>query len=58
MLPSFIIDQIRRREDDERRRQDAPVRELELPLPMPRDHRPAGGDDEPERGVVIIDLGA
>ncbi|GAB5548752.1 MAG: hypothetical protein RLO52_06000 [Sandaracinaceae bacterium] len=58
MLPSFIIDQIRRREDDDRQRQDSPVRELPLHLPLPRDHGPAVSDDEPERGVVIIDLGA
>lgn len=63
MLPSFIIDQIRRREDDDRQRQDSPVRELPLHLPLPdgplpRDHGPAASDEEPERGVVIIDLGA
>lgn len=56
MLPSFIIDQIRRREEDERH--DTPVRELPLPMPAPapREQKPA--EDEPKRGVVIIDLGA
>lgn len=56
MLPPFIIDQIRRREEDERRRRESPVIELPLPgpTPMPREQRPL--DDEPRRGVVIIDL--
>ncbi len=55
MLPSFIIDQIRKREEDERR----PPRErpaLPIPEPIPREQKPA--DDEGDRGVVIIDLGA
>lgn len=61
MLPPFIIDQIRRREDDERRRRDEARPRLDLPL----DHyRPASdrsvpstpGEDEPTRGVVILDL--
>lgn len=52
MLPPFIIDQIRRREEDER--EQAPMIELPLPAPIRREQRKA--DDEPERGVVIIDL--
>ena len=56
MLPPFIIDQIRRREERDQAR-DAPVRELPLEMPMPRAPKPQG-DDEPQRGVVIIDLGA
>jgi hypothetical protein len=56
MLPSFIIDQIRRREEEELRRREAPVIELPLPVPTgPRSPRPR--DDEPQRGVIIIDLG-
>jgi hypothetical protein len=55
MLPPFIIDQIRRREEDEKR-PAAPMVELELPLgPGPRE--PKRRDDEPQRGVIIIDLG-
>ena len=58
MLPPFIIDQIRRREEKEQAR-EAPVRELplEMPMPVPREPKKRG-DDEPQRGVVIIDLGA
>jgi hypothetical protein len=59
MLPPFIIEQIRKREDDERRRQDPPVKELPLPAPMPSPREPRRRDEEqPKRGVVIIDLGA
>ena len=54
MLPPFIIDQIRRREEDERHAPQ-PVRELPLPMRVPPDQRPHA-DDEGERGVVIIDL--
>ncbi|HJX54352.1 MAG TPA: hypothetical protein VJ801_16415 [Polyangia bacterium] len=58
MLEPWIIDQIRRREE-ERRRGDRP--QLELPVPDPSEDRPGSdaGDaeeDDPgtKRGVVII----
>jgi hypothetical protein len=57
MLEPWIIDEIRRRED-ERRRGERP--QLELPVPEP--HWPMEGDvgDEgdrtPGRGVVIIGM--
>jgi hypothetical protein len=59
MLPPFIIDQIRRREEDVQRRQELDRPRLELPLdvyhpapePKPRE------DDTGERGVIILDLG-
>ena len=62
MLEPWIIDQIRRREEEERRRGERP--QLELPVPdrptSPED-RPTSdagddGKDDPEtkRGVVII----
>jgi hypothetical protein len=61
MLEPWIIDEIRRREE-ERRRGDLP--RLEIPMPQPqwqdendpsmdRDRR---GDHSPERGVVIIGM--
>lgn len=59
MLPPFIIEQIRQREDDERRRRSAEQPRLELPLddfPRPREAEEESTEDEPERGVVIIDL--
>ena len=58
MLPPFIIEQIRRREDAERSRRDRQPR-LELPLDA---YRPVSPDPEPapsdrsERGVIILDL--
>jgi hypothetical protein len=58
MLPPFIIEQIRRREEEERcRREQLDQPRLELPVD---DYRPvpAREDREPaERGVVILDLG-
>ena len=53
MLPSFIIDQIKKREEDKRDRRDAPMRKLPLPKPIRHQQKP----DESKRGVVIIDLG-
>ena len=58
MLPPFIIEQIRRREEEERcRREQLDQPRLELPVD---DRRPipTREDREPaERGVVILDLG-
>jgi hypothetical protein len=54
MLPPFIIEQIRRREEQERARHEQP--HLEVPV----DRRPPRAPQAPEgtgdRGVVIIDL--
>ena len=59
MLPPFIIDQIRRREDEEaRRRQEQP--RLELPvdaIPPVRKREERDDDDDADRGVIILDLG-
>lgn len=59
MLEPWIIDEIRRREEEKRRRGERP--QLELPVPESSDDRPgsdAGDDDkddpETKRGVVII----
>ena len=54
MLPPFIIEQIRQREERERRNGPQPF--LELPVPPsvpPRDPRER---EDTDRGVVIIDL--
>ena len=56
MLPPFIIEQIRRREEAQRRKSDAKQPRLELPLDI---HRPAvepDADEDSQRGVVIVDL--
>jgi len=67
MLPPFIIEQIRQREEREReRRQYEESRpRLELPLERyPAQRRPAPGsrpdhedEDDPNRGVIILDIG-
>lgn len=59
MLPPFIIDQIRRREEDEQRRKVEEQPRLELPLDAypPRPEPKPEDDDQPKRGIVILDLG-
>jgi hypothetical protein len=66
LLPPFIIEQIRQREERERtRRDDQPRLELPLPIPMPKRGPARGlgdgniGEEEPDldRGVIILDLG-
>jgi hypothetical protein len=60
MLPPFIIEQIRQREERERRRHEDNRPRLELPLERParpRAPEPDAVDDEPNRGVIILDIG-
>jgi hypothetical protein len=54
MLPPIIIDQIKRREEEERRRKQQPF--IQLPVPGPLAPRPIPEGDEPERGVIIIEI--
>ena len=58
MLEPWIIDKIRRREDERNRERDA--RRIQLPLydEQSRDDTPATDEREevPSRGVVVIDL--
>ena len=54
MLPPFIIEQIRQREERERR--NAPQPFLELPVPPASPHRDPREREDSDRGVVIIDL--
>ena len=54
MLPPFIIEQIRKREEEERSEDTRPV--LELPLPPREPHRQSDAPAETDRGVVIIEL--
>ena len=59
MLPPFIIDQVRQREERERERDDESRSRLELPLEplVPRTEGDSGSnEDDPDRGVVIVDL--
>jgi hypothetical protein len=58
MLPPFIIEQIRQREEKERLRREQDRPRLELPLDRrPAPPRSVEEDDDPDRGVVIVDLG-
>ncbi len=58
MLPPFIIDQIRRREEDVQRRQELDRPRLELPIDVyPAPEPKPGEDDAADRGVAILDLG-
>jgi hypothetical protein len=62
MLPPFIIEQIRQREERERLQREESRPRLELPIeryPAPR--RPVGqtptqDEDDPTRGVIILDI--
>lgn len=54
MLPGFIIDQIRQREEEERGKHRD--HQVELPLPVREGTRAPERDEESDRGVVIIDL--
>ena len=59
MLPPFIIEQIRQREEKERARREDNQPRLERPLddrfPAPS-RRPELEEDDPNRGVTILDL--
>ena len=60
MLPPFIIEQIRQREEEkERRRHEENRPRLELPLERyPAPSRPSEHEeDDPNRGVIIVELG-
>jgi hypothetical protein len=59
MLPPFIIDQIRRREEESRRQElDRPRLELPVDLYHPQPKPPSDDADVPDRGsVIILDLG-
>lgn len=53
MLPPFIIDQIRKREEEDLRPEQP---RIEIPLPLPRKKESAPKSDDDQRGVVVIDL--
>jgi hypothetical protein len=54
MLPPFIIEQIRKREKEERAHYEQP--QLDIPLERPRPRVPQVQKDDVERGVLILDL--
>jgi hypothetical protein len=59
MLPPFIIEQIRQREEKEREQRESIHEQPRLELPVDRwpVRRPVEPeDDDPNRGVIILDL--
>ena len=54
MLPPFIIEQIRRREEQERARYEQP--QLEVPVQRPPSQPSGPAEEQVERGVIVIDL--
>jgi hypothetical protein len=56
VLPPYIIDEIRRREQEQQRRYEQPRIELPLPQAPPPSQRRHHDDGEKDRGVTIIDL--
>jgi hypothetical protein len=55
VLPPYIIEQIRRREEEQRKQhREQPQIEIPLPSNMPRPSAPDPENDD--RGVIIIDL--
>jgi hypothetical protein len=54
VLPPFIIEQIRQREEQERVRHEQP--RLEIPVDRPAPRSPQAPEEKGDRGVVIIDL--
>ncbi len=60
MLPPFIIEQIRQREERERQHRENSRPRIELPVEQMPARPKADGEpveeDDPDRGVVIVDL--
>lgn len=57
MLPPFIIEQIRKREEEERKRYEQPHLDLPLAPPGPQKRREENANDEgAQRGVIIVEL--
>lgn len=56
MLPPFIIEQIRKREEEDARQNHQPHLELPIPVAPPAQRRTVPDPDDQDRGVIIIDL--
>lgn len=61
MLPPFIIEQIRKREEDLQQRRSVEQPRLEIPLypavpPARRTERDIEDEEDRQRGVVVVDL--
>jgi hypothetical protein len=56
MLPPFIIEQIRKREEEERKRYEQPQLDLPLAPPGPAKRRDEADEGGGQRGVIIVEL--
>ena len=56
MLPPFIIEQIRRREEQERKQYEQPQLELPISPSGPPQPKRREESDEGQRGVIILEL--
>ena len=57
MLPPFIIEQIRKREEAQRRKTDANKQpRMELPIDVYQPANEPEADEDQHRGVVVVDL--
>ena len=58
MLPPYIIEEIRRREQEKLRREREDDEKRRLPLEVPEDmpYCPEKPEEPPSRGVIIIDI--
>jgi hypothetical protein len=54
MLPPFIIEQIRKREEKDRLQYEQP--QLELPVTQPPPAKRREESEEGQRGVIIVEL--
>lgn len=55
MLDPWIIDEIRRREEEQK--EERPVLELPLEMPVYKEHGGKPPTTDEERGVVIVEFG-
>ncbi len=56
MLPPFIIEQIRRREEQERKQYEQPQLELPIPPHQPKRREECEDREDGQRGVIILEL--
>lgn len=56
MLPPFIIEQIRKREEEERKQYEQPRLEIPIVNPPGAPSKRREESDEGQRGVIIVEL--
>lgn len=56
MLDAFVIEELKRREQRQREERERPVIDLPIPEERPKRKSDTEDDEQPQRGVVVIDL--